>query len=246
MRKVFRYLVMAMILVTVSVMSALTAMRIAIHGRETTVPNFAKLSPSEAERVAMANGLQVTMEGQFYSTDVPDGLILSQMPPPGTRVRRGWRVRLAQSLGPQRVVIPDLLGQSTRAAELNVRQRGLELGTVAEAHLPDTPTQQIVAQSPPPLAKEVESPKLSVLIASDPEVETFMMPNFVGTPLADATFRIDKAGLKARANVGSAQGSNIVIHQFPAPGQKVTADTPIQLEAGTLPSKPAAPDLQQP
>src|SRR4051794_26668705 len=123
MRKVFRYLVMAMILLTVGVMSALTAMRIAIHGRETTIPNFAKLSPSEAERVAMVNGLQVAMEGQFYSADVPDGRILSQMPPPGTRVRRGWKVRLAQSLGPQRVVIPDLVGQSTRAAELNVRQR---------------------------------------------------------------------------------------------------------------------------
>jgi beta-lactam-binding protein with PASTA domain len=92
----------------------------------------------------------------------------------------------------------------------------------------------------------VESPKLSVLISSEPEEETFVMPNFVGTPLADATARIEKAGLNARTNPGPTPGANMIIRQFPAPGQKVTADTPIQLDVGTLPSPPAAPIVQQP
>jgi beta-lactam-binding protein with PASTA domain len=243
MRKFFRFVMMALVLVTVSVMSGLTAMRIAIHGRETTVPNFAKLSSSEAERLALTNGLQVVLEGQFYSTEVPEGRIVSQMPMAGTRVRRGWRVRLAQSLGPQRVVIPDLLGQSPRAAEINVRQRGLELGPIAEINLPDSPSLEVLAQSPPPLAKNVESPKISVLVATEKPAPTFVMPNFVGRPLQEASIRIEKAGLKLRTSAMGAPPTSaaglLVIRQHPAPGQRITSDTLIELETST--SAPTPP-----
>ena len=249
MRKFFRFVAMVLILVTVGVMSALTAMRIAIHGREVTVPNFVKLSVSEAEHVAVRNGLAVSMEGQFYSSDVPEGRIVSQQPPPGTRVRRGWRVRLAQSLGAQRVMIPDVQGQSPRAAELNVRQRGLEIDTTAEAHIPDAPTEQVIAQSPPPAAQGVQSPKLSVLLATAPDPPMFVMPNFVGRSLADASANIEQAGFKlaqvktapapvpaptptssTSAPNGSISASTTVIRQSPAAGQKIAADTPIILE----------------
>jgi beta-lactam-binding protein with PASTA domain len=243
MRKFFRFVLMAMILVAVGLMSALTSMRVAIHGRETTVPNFVKLTPSEAERTAMTSGLSVALEGQFYSTDIPEGRVISQVPGPGSRVRRGWRVRLAQSLGPQRVVIPDVIGQSPRAAELNVRQRGLELGNVVQLHLTDVPTDQIIAQSPPPNAVGIQSPKLNVLIAAESTPQEYVMPNFVGRSLSDAANVIEAAGFKI-AHVGTAQPTQpettpakdsittttLITRQTPAAGQKVTTDTPITLE----------------
>jgi beta-lactam-binding protein with PASTA domain len=247
MRKCFRFLLMTMILIAVGLMSALTAMRVAIHGRETTVPNFVKLSPPEAERTAVTNGLSVVLEGQFYSNDIPEGRVVSQMPPPGTRVRRGWRVRLAQSLGTQRVIIPDVIGQSPRAAELNVRQRGLELGTVAQIYLPNAAADQIIAQSPPPNAAGVLSPKLNVMIATAPESPQFVMPNFVGRPFSEVAAIIEAAGFRI-GHVSSASPSPgessplapapkdappvpvIVTHQTPSPGQKVTPETPIGLE----------------
>src|ERR1035441_3848254 len=72
----------------------------------------------------------------FYSADVPEGKIMTQMPAPGAKVRRGWSIRVAQSLGLQRVAIPDVTGESERAAELNIRRRGLALGSVAQVSLP--------------------------------------------------------------------------------------------------------------
>lgn len=246
MRKFFRFVVMAMILVTVALMSALTAMRVAIHGRETTVPNFVNLSTAEAKKVAGNNGLSVGFEGQFYSADVMEGHIVSQIPAPGTRVRRGWRVRLAESLGPQRVVIPDVTGESARAAELNIRQRGLELGSVAEVQLPGVPTQEIVAQSPPPNAQGVQSPKVSLLMAAEPAPEFYVMPNFAGQTLSDAVTQIEQAGFKvgrvSRAalpatSAGPPQDDpsstvTTVVHQSPAAGQKISTETQIELEVG--------------
>ncbi len=245
MRKFFRFVLMALVLVTVGVISALTAMRVAIHGREVAVPNFVKMSVTEAERTAQGNGLAVSLEGQFYSADVPEGRVVSQQPAPGTRVRRGWRVRLAQSLGAQKVVIPDVEGQSPRAAELNVRQRGLEIDTVAEAHIPDAPTELVIAQSPPPAAVGVQSPKLSVLLAAEPDPPMFVMPNFVGRSLAEASSDIEQAGfklaqVKTAAENGSSNGvaqlnkstsiGTMVVRQVPSAGQKIGADTPIVLE----------------
>ena len=64
------------------------------------------------------------------------------------------------------MVIPNLVGGSERAAEINIRRRGLELGGIATATIPDGAADQIVAQSPPANATNVSAPKISVLLAA--------------------------------------------------------------------------------
>src|SRR5690242_12329344 len=111
-------------------------MRFAIHGREVRVPKFIGLKPAEAERMANSEGLVLSFESRFYSSEVPEGYIVSQAPVPDTKVRRGWKVRVAESLGAQRASIPNVVGQSERVAELNITRRGLEIGSVATIHFP--------------------------------------------------------------------------------------------------------------
>src|SRR5260370_8652082 len=152
MRQFFRMLLLVLVLMTVALISALTAMRLAIHGREVTIPKLVGMSPFEAERAGAASGLQVVVERQFYSADIPEGKIMSQMPPPETKVRRGWSVRVAQSLGPQRVAIPNVTGGRERVAELNIRPRGLSLGSPAHLHFPAAPLEPVLSKTPPPTA----------------------------------------------------------------------------------------------
>src|ERR1039458_5124428 len=117
MRQFFRMLLLALVLMTVALVSALTAMRFAIHGREVTIPKMVGMSQIEAERAGSALGLQVVIERQFFSPNIPEGKIMTQIPPPGTKVRRGWSVRVAQSLGAQRGGIPDVTRESERSEE---------------------------------------------------------------------------------------------------------------------------------
>src|SRR6202789_3740440 len=135
MKPLFRFAMLALVLVVVALVSALTAMRFAIHGQEVQVPAIVGLSPAEAERSVAGLGLQIDIERQYYSPRIPEGRIMTQLPLPGTKVRRGWQLRVAQSLGPLRVVIPDVSGQSEHAAELNLRRRGLELVSTAEVQI---------------------------------------------------------------------------------------------------------------
>jgi beta-lactam-binding protein with PASTA domain len=120
---------------------------------------------------------------------------MSQLPLPGTKVRRGWQVRVAQSLGPMRIAIPDVGGQSQRAAELNIRRRGLDVDSTAEIPLPGA-ADRVVAQSPTANASQVAAPKISLLVAVAADPQAFVMPNFVGQPLGTASLTLQDAGFK--------------------------------------------------
>src|ERR1700692_534282 len=93
MRSLFRLVLLALVVLVVALVSALTAMRLAIHGHEVAVPDFAGKSPAAARMIAEQSGLELTVERQYYSPTVPEGKILSQLPPAGSQVRRGWADR---------------------------------------------------------------------------------------------------------------------------------------------------------
>ena len=223
-------------MLVVAMVSAVTAMRLAIHGREVAVPDLAGKLPADARRIAEANGFQFEVERQYYSPTVPEGRILSQVPAAGMLIRRGWQIRAAQSLGPQRVQIPNVLGESERAAEINIRRRGLDIESVAQVAVPGVAADQVIAQSPAASAGSVSSPKISLLASSDSGPAAFVMPSFVGHTLGSATqalkdsgFRLGNvaiaapAGTTGEATQQSAQSSpsSIIASQTPAPGQKV-------------------------
>ena len=150
MKSFFRFVLLALVLLVVALVSALTAMRFAIHGQEVAVPDLVGKTPAEARRIADAGGFHMDVERQYYSPTVPEGKILSQLPPAGSQVRSGWQVRVAESLGPQRVAIPNVIGQSERAANINIRRRGLDVGAIAQMQSPDALDSEVLAQAPPP------------------------------------------------------------------------------------------------
>ncbi len=240
MRQFFRLLLLTLVLMVVALISALTAMRLAIHGSEVIIPKLVGMSPIEAERTGASSGLQVVVEREFYSADVPEGRIMTQMPAPGVKVRRGWSVRVARSLGPQRVAIPDVTGESERAAELNIRRRGLALGSVAQVNLPDAAEDRVLSQNPPANASGIAAPKINLLVSAGAELATYVMPNLTGQPLGSATLALRDAGMRvgkvtvaAATPPGAPQAvssagkepnpASMIVTQSPAPGQKIAA-----------------------
>src|ERR1700692_2004309 len=99
MRSAIRFAMLALVLVIVAMVSALTAMRVAIHGEEVAVPPLVGVTPQGAERAVADLGLKISIERQYYSPQIPEGRIMSQLPLPGTKVRHGWQGRGAQRLG---------------------------------------------------------------------------------------------------------------------------------------------------
>lgn len=235
MLRLMRYVLLGLVLLLVFCASALVAMRFAIHGREVRVPRLSGLTPAEAERVAMAQGLVLSVESRFYSVGIPEGRIASQSPAPGALVRRGWKVVAAESLGRQHAAIPNLIGQSQHAASINVSRHGLEIGSVGTLHWPGAQPGTVVAQSPLPNAKDVTSPKINLLVAASDNTQQYVMPSFLGKSLGEVTKTLENAGftvggVRTLDNWPLSSASGTVVKQRPLPGQRVAAGTAIDLD----------------
>jgi len=139
------------------------------------------------------------VDNRYYSADVAAGHILSQSPPQGTIVRREWLVRVAESLGPQKVDVPDTVGSDDRLAILRLQRAGLEVGVTAK--LPDAaaPEGTVIAQDPPAHSQGIEEPAINLLLAA-PDTEApdgYVMPDLVGVPIVAAQSILAKVGLKS-------------------------------------------------
>ena len=234
MKSAIRFALLALVLVIVAMVSALTAMRFAIHGQEVAVPPLVGLSPLEAERAVGGLGLEVSIERQYYSPQIPEGKIMSQLPLPGTKVRRGWQIRVAQSLGPARVTIPDVTGESEHAAELNIRRRGLDVASMAEVQATEIPEDQVLAQNPTANATQVTAPRISLLVTRAAEPQAFVMPSFVGQALGSVSRSLQDAGFKL-GNV------SVVPAAGPPAGDTTNLATPVAPTGASLPPAQAPP-----
>ena len=249
MRKLLRYFLQVLVLIIVALLSALTAMRLAIHGREVSVPDLRGKTPTEARPLADSAGLAIAVERSYYNGTVPEGKVLSQVPAPGSVVRRGWEVRLALSLGPQRVTIPQLTGSSERAASLTLAQRGIEVEAVACTSIPGSTANEVIAQDPAANSTNVSSPKVSILVGQGDQPAAFVMPSFIGQVLGTVTNTLHDAGFSV-GRVAMAQppsespapaeestpgpliptspsAASIIVAQEPSPGAKVAAGSAI-------------------
>jgi beta-lactam-binding protein with PASTA domain len=228
-----RIALLLMVLVAVGLLSAILTMHFAIHGAEVQVPELKGMTTADARSVAAGLGLTLDVDNRYYSADVAAGHILSQSPAAGTVVRREWRVRVAESLGAQRVDVPDTVGANERVAELELRRAGLEVGGVAHLPFGSAVEGTVLAQDPPPHAQGIEQPSVSLLVAA-PDDETpdgYVMPDLTGLPLASAEAALNKVGIKTAP-------PGYVSEPVPPVG---SGDTPIR-----LPVKPGDVVAQSP
>ena len=227
-RKLFRLFLLLTVLVAVALLSAITTIRLTIHGHQETMPNLVGMTPEAAQQAAGNVGLMMKVEDKVYSTQQPAGQIVSQQPPAGTRIKVGQHVHVLVSLGPPRVAVPNLVGSSLRAAQITVVQRGLSVASVAALPWPGAEPDQVVAQDPPPTAASVHSPAISLLVSLSAEPAAYLCPNLAGLALASARRELEKAGMKV-GQVTPFPADDVpkgtILSQTPAPGNKIGPDT---------------------
>lgn len=235
--RLIRFTLLGLILILVMMVSAVTAMRFAIHGRELLVPKFVGMKQTDAERSASDRGLLLKPDDRFFSAPVPEGAVISQSPLPGVRVRRGSDVRVAISLGTPKTEVPNVLGQSVRAAQINIQRRGLDIGETATMAQPGLAEPQVIGQSPPPAAP-ASTPRVNLLVADSSAEQLFVMPDLTGRQVQDILQPIEGAGFTlviTGANGASIPGKNEskrgkIVTQKPLAGKRIAAKGMIVLE----------------
>ena len=227
---VFRMGLLVFILAAAAFLSAVTAMRFAIQGREVTMPNLVGKSSLDAQAILQGRGLQLKVVDRVYS-DLPANAVARQSPPEGERMKVAQNAHVVLSLGPQNVTTPSLVGESLRVARIQLPQVGLQLGEVTAFAAPAALSDTVLQQTPLP-GTQAPSPRVDLLVAQADSPAAYVMPWLVGMSLPDADRLLTSAGLKlAKTTYASSPEwpKGAITEQTPGPGSKITSESVIEM-----------------
>ena len=217
------------ILASAAFLSAITAMRYAIHGRETTMPNLVGKDVGEASKTLRSKGLILRVADRVYS-DVPINEVVRQTPPPGMLMKVEQQAHVVLSLGQRQLEIPPLEGNTLRVSRIELLRAGLQVGEVSAVNLPDKVADTVLLQNPKP-GHGAATPKVDVLVSSGPKETSYVMPSLVGLNELEAQHRLDVASLHRKINyVAAPQWPHAtVIDQSPLAGTRLGSSSEVQL-----------------
>jgi beta-lactam-binding protein with PASTA domain len=211
-----------------------------IQGSDTVaVPYVVALRQAQAESDITDRGL-VPRARQVSSSDVEEGVVVSQDPPPGTRLEEGEIVSIEVSSGKPKVTIPTVVGQNRDSAIRELTALGLEVQEVEVNSEEDVG--DVTGQQPPPGTVVVEGTRVRINVSKGPR--PVQVPNVVNLPYDRAASELQADGFGVRrVDVSSDLGEGIVVDQDPAAGTDASRGTTVTLEVSQGPSTVAVPDV---
>lgn len=210
---------------------AAIAVRVAVRARDVVVPDVAGASAAEAAARLAASGLVLHVDPVSRpSADVSAGRILGQEPSAGASSRRQRTVRVWLSAGPRVAYMPQLVGDTERAAAIRLAQDGLEAAVVAEIQSAEFLPDQVVAQAPAP-GQAAASVRL--LVSRGADRSSYVMPDLIGLPgePAAAVLRQQQFSVSFVAQqAGAGVPAGVIVGQTPRGGYQVQPGSAISLE----------------
>ena len=229
----FAWILYAGFVAAVFVAASYLAFNLFVRSGVTPVPEVEGLSLASAEARLRERALTMDREpGERYDDDVPAGHVLRQSPAPGSLVKRGGRVEVAVSLGPQVVAVPDLTGAALPAAQVTLAAAGLGVGRTLGIYSPNSQPGTVVDQSPKGGQRAGSAATVDLFLSSGDPAAVFVMPDLVYRDYERVRRFFERRGFR----LGSVKfesyegiGAGVVLRQFPLAGHPLSRREVISL-----------------
>ncbi|MDE3157039.1 MAG: PASTA domain-containing protein [Acidobacteriota bacterium] len=231
LRKAGRLVLLAGALVTTYFVFGAIAMRMALQGRDVTVPNLASQTVEDAQRLLTQRGLSLQVDpSRRPDPRIAAGLIVEQDPEQGTTTRLGRSVRVWISAGARANIIPAFVGQTERGAQGRAAQDGITIARTSIVRSQTYPAGMVIAQVPPPQA---HASTVDLLINRGQQDVTYLMPDLIGIDGAQAVGYLQAHGF--RVTIVARQPypgvpAGVVLRQNPQAGFQISPGEAISLE----------------
>lgn len=232
---VTKFLVISAAFVGIFLASGYFTMRLALSGRSVSVPDVTGLTVPEAQQQLYKQKLFLESSAERYDDRVEKGRILAQDPPVSAGIKEGRKVKVVTSLGPRVFKIPDLRGQSERAAVLKLQEEGLKVGHVAYTHTNLGALDTVVSQDPQATGESLGEGGVSLLVSKGGRESVYVMPDLRGLAPEKARGLLEPHGIRigsVRRERGDSGARGTVTRQFPEAGYPVTTGDIVSLVVG--------------
>jgi serine/threonine-protein kinase len=209
----------------------LASMRVATRAREVQVPDVRGVSVDAARQTLAEAGLVLRIDEQrIADPKTPANHVLSQMPSPGTVLRRQRPVRVRVSEGQRDPMVPPVAGMPERTAEITLAADRIAIGTRAEIRTTGYDEGVVVAQDPPATSR---ARSIALLVNRGEGNARFVMPDLIGTIGSRSVEVMRSQGFRISISASvpyPGLQSGIVIRQTPQAGFQIAYGEPVTIE----------------
>jgi serine/threonine-protein kinase len=228
----FKNVVLFVALIVTAGLSAVTTMRVVLSQQDVVVPSLLQQRLQDARKITNGRGLELRVEGKRHHSTIPADRIVSQEPPPGSTLKTQRSVKVWTSLGPRRIQMPAVEGETLRSARLRLDEANIVVERVVEV---DDPASEgmILVQNPPPGETDPDEAAVSLLVSRGRWGADYVMPDLIGRKAEDvlsalAAVNLKVADVRYRTYPGVEPG--IILRQQPPAGYRVGQQSTVALD----------------
>jgi len=165
-------------------------------GKSKELVDVTSMDVKSALIMIKTSGFKSVVTDTIYTSEVEPNIVLDQQPEPGAIVKKRRTVRLKISQAEKLVVVPNIIGQSQRSAQLLLNQVGLKIGTISKAYNSIHPDGVIINQIPDSTETIPKGYSVRVVISKGRSPNDIQVPSLFGLSKEAAEIELRKSGLK--------------------------------------------------
>ncbi len=207
------------------------------RANEIEVPDVVGLMTEDAIAQLRELGFEASADERRPDTLYGEGAVVEQRPRAGSPVKKGRRIALVISSGPELKRVPYLLGLSIDQASAIAERHEFEISAIDTVQSDTVPAGRIVSMTPDPEIRVEPGTSLHLYVSAGPKNKTIPVPNLIDMPVAQAREFLEADSLipGKTTHIPMAGKGGIVILQSPDPGIFLGAGDSVHLTVGEEP-----------
>lgn len=228
------WLAFGILVLAVFTISGYVSFSLFVRSGVTPVPDLVGFPEGEVERLLTDHGLRYRRQydRDQFDEEMPLGHVLEQSPGAGSLMKRGAAVEVVVSLGPERLLVPDVGGKTLQAAQVTLTASGLGLGRIVNVYSRGVVPGTVAEQAPPVDSRVGRGTAVGLFLAAASHTDTYVMPDLVYRDLEIVRHFFERRGFR----LGSIKfepyeglSSGIILRQYPLPGHPLGRQDVISL-----------------
>lgn len=231
--KIYNISLLSLALLNLFFLSANVSYRVVFRGEMVGIPDLIGKTKAEAEDILAKKRLYLVQKGEQFHDHWPEGLIISQEPSSGSKIRVYRKVRVVLSSGSEKVIVPRLIGKNYQSIHVDLNEASLKKGKISQVHTAKYAAGKIIAQQPPAEEETGRNTQISLLVSRGQREKRYLMPDLIGkrasrvlAQFKEMDFRVEDL----RYSYYPGLESGIIIKQFPPQGFRIQKRNLITME----------------
>ena len=226
--------VWAAFVILVLMVAGVAAFQFYVNVPEVKMPAVEGLTLDEAQNLLHGQGIRNIQVSRNAHPTVSSGRVISQDPPPETKIKVTRNVMLSVSLGPEFRTVPDVVGLTLSDARIKINQKELNVADpVQERNSNEYPQGVVMDQDPKPGKNLSKGSGVVLFVSKGPPPAAVKVPNLIGLTVDKARAELEKVKLELDVNISRATSADYfagqVINQSPAKDTEVQEGTAVQV-----------------